>query len=174
VARNVEIKARLGDIKIQQKIAANLSNSGPTIIRQEDIFFKTNNGRLKLRIFPDKMAELISYKRANKSNAKTSEYFIYKTYTPDALKKTLEHTLGIYHVVKKKRELYLVGRTRIHIDQVDQLGDFLELEVVLEKNENPQIAKQEAEDLMIKLQISRDSLIDKAYVDLLHEKLKGY
>ena len=119
------------------------------------------------------MAELISYKRANKAFAKSSEYYIYKTSTPEALKKTLEHTLGIYLTVKKKRELYMVGRTRIHIDRVDQLGDFLELEVVLSEKEDPEIGKKEANALMNKLQISPESLIDKAYVDLLAEMSKG-
>jgi len=169
MAKNIEIKARLNDINIQRRIIKDLADSGPTLIRQEDTFFNTCSGRLKLRIFADKTGELISYHRANQTGPKASEYFIFKTDNPDALKMTLENSLGIIQTVKKKRDLYLLGRTRIHLDQVEQLGDFLELEVVLKDGEDAKNGIKEAEILMDKLHISRKSLIDKAYVDLLLE-----
>lgn len=167
MAKNIEIKARLDDISIQRRIIKDLADSGPTLIQQEDTFFNTSSGRLKLRIFSDRTGELISYHRANQTGPKASEYFIFKTDNPAALKKTLEHSLGIIQTVKKIRELYLMGRTRIHLDQVEQLGNFLEIEVVLKEIEDPKNGIKEAENLMDKLQISRESLIDKAYVDLL-------
>lgn len=167
MARNIEIKASLNDPKLQRQIARRLSGSDPVIIYQEDIFFYTNKGRLKLRFFRDGTGELISYYRADKSGPKTSEYFIYKTNTPLKLKKTLEHNLGIFKTVKKKRELYWIGRTRVHIDKVDHLGDFIELEVVLREDENPEYGKNEAKKLIQQLHISKDHLIEKAYVDLL-------
>ena len=170
MARNVEIKARLRDINIQRDIALRLSKSDPVIIHQEDIFFKTNKGRLKLRVFTDGSGELISYIRTDKKGPKTSEYFIFKTDNPDELKKLLTHSLGILHRVVKKRELFIVGKTRVHIDQVDQLGDFLELEVVLDKNDSPEDGKKTAKELMDKLRIPENSLIEKAYVDLLIDK----
>jgi adenylate cyclase class IV len=63
--------------------------------------------------------------------------------------------------------LFLVGRTRIHLDRVEGLGDFLELEVVLEEGEQVQIGEAIARDLMQKLQILPDQLIEGAYIDLL-------
>lgn len=172
MSRNIEIKASLKDIKIRRKIAASLSESDPLIIYQEDIFFNVNNGYLKLRLFKNATGELISYNRAVKKGPKTSEYFILKTNTPEDLKKALEHNLGILQKVKKKRELYMFGRTRIHLDEVEQLGEFLELEVVLNEYENPENGEREAKELMKKLHISKDQLIDKAYVELLNEIYK--
>ena len=69
--------------------------------------------------------------------------------------------------VRKKRILYLAGRTRIHIDQVQDLGDFLELEVVLGENEDLEAGEAIASDLMEKLNVSHEQLIKGAYIDLL-------
>jgi predicted adenylyl cyclase CyaB len=170
--KNIEIKARLDNIEIQRNIAAQLSKSSPTIIYQEDVFFKTNSGRLKLRFFKDGTGELISYHRTDKSGPKASEYFIFKTNNPVELKKILKNSLGILQTVKKKRELFIVGRTRIRIDQVNQLGDFLELEVILKENDDQVAGKSEARELMDTLGIKDDHLIGKAYVDLLNKKIK--
>lgn len=173
MARNVEIKARLSDINIQRNIALQLSESEPVLIQQEDVFFKTNKGRLKLRFFNERSGELISYDRPDKRGPKTSEYFIFKTDNAFELCAVLEHNMGILQKVKKRRELFITGRTRIHIDQVDRLGDFLELEVVLNERDSAEDGEKIANELMTKLQIPSDSLIDKAYVDLLIEKTNG-
>ena len=173
MAWNVEIKARLSDINIQRNIALQLSESEPVLIQQEDVFFKTNKGRLKLRFFNERSGELISYDRTDKRGPKTSEYYIFKTDNPLELNAVLEHNMGILQKVKKRRELFIAGRTRIHIDQVDLLGDFLELEVVLNEGDSFEDGEKIANELMAKLQIPSNSLIDKAYVDLLIEKTNG-
>ncbi len=64
----------------------------------------------------------------------------------------------------------MAGRTRIHLDEVEGLGDFLELEVVLREDEPLDVGVREAEDLMARLQVQPSQLIDRAYVDLLAEK----
>jgi len=69
--------------------------------------------------------------------------------------------------VRKHRTLFLAGRTRIHLDKVEGLGDFLELEVVLEEGESAEKGVQEAHGLMAKLGIEPSQLIEDAYVDLL-------
>jgi len=69
--------------------------------------------------------------------------------------------------VRKNRILFLVGRTRIHLDRIEGLGDFLELEVVLEEGERVEAGEAIARDLMQKLQILPDQLIEQAYIDLL-------
>ncbi|MBL4646441.1 MAG: class IV adenylate cyclase [Rhizobiales bacterium] len=70
-------------------------------------------------------------------------------------------------IVRKTRLLYLVGRTRIHVDNVEGLGDFMELEVMLDDNENTQAGENEARDLMQKLGIEDNDLVEGAYADLL-------
>ncbi len=69
--------------------------------------------------------------------------------------------------MQKKRTLLLVGRTRIHLDQVQGLGHFLELEVVLEEDEPLEAGMQEANDIMAQLEVEPSQLIEGAYLDLL-------
>jgi predicted adenylyl cyclase CyaB len=69
--------------------------------------------------------------------------------------------------VRKRRILYLAGRTRIHLDRVEGLGDFLELEVVLVDGEPVEAGVREAQVLMARLGIDTSQLIERAYVDLL-------
>ena len=70
--------------------------------------------------------------------------------------------------MKKIRSLYLVGQTRIHVDLVEELGDFLEVEVVLKPGQSETEATQIAEQLLAEFGIEKDDLQSRAYVDLLH------
>ncbi len=167
MAKNIEIKASLDDMQGCQDIAKSLSDSGPVLIHQCDTFFHCSHGRLKLREFGDGTGELIAYSRPDQSGPKTSNYTISRTSEPDSLCLALENSLGIRAVVTKQRLLYLAGRTRIHLDQVEGLGDFLELEVVLNDGEDGQAGVEEAHDLMEQLKVPKESLIQDAYVDLL-------
>jgi predicted adenylyl cyclase CyaB len=69
--------------------------------------------------------------------------------------------------VRKQRTLYLVGRTRVHLDRVESLGHFLELEVVLATGESADAGIKEARALMTALGLTDDQLVEGAYVDLL-------
>ena len=69
----------------------------------------------------------------------------------------------------KKRNLYFVGRTRIHVDRVKGLGSFVELEVVLEDDENVNAGVKEAERIMQQLGIDEAQRVEGAYVDLFHQ-----
>ena len=77
------------------------------------------------------MLELIYYLRSDQQGSKISQYEISQTNDPDGLKNILKSAYGIRNTVVKTRHLYMVGRTRIHFDRVDKLGEFIELEVVL-------------------------------------------
>ena len=48
-ARNIEIKARINDVKDIVRKVAELCKTEAEVIDQTDTFFKTENGRLKLR-----------------------------------------------------------------------------------------------------------------------------
>jgi len=80
---------------------------------------------------PDK-GELIYYERADQEGPKHSEYHLARTHDPENLKTVLSMAFGIRGVVVKSRYLFMVGQTRIHLDDVEGLGQFIELEVVLE------------------------------------------
>jgi adenylate cyclase class IV len=167
MARNIEIKARVASIDSILPGAAALADEGPVEIIQDDTFFACPNGRLKLRAFSSEAGELIFYRRADQEGPKESFYLVSPTGSPDFLRETLSLAYGQVGRVRKKRTLYLAGRTRIHLDQVESLGDFLELEVVLGDGENAETGVAIARDFMEKLGVQPDQLIDRAYVDLL-------
>ncbi len=164
---NIEIKAILHGRAAALAAAASLADSGPEIIHQEDVFFHCEGARLKLRIFDPEHGELIRYERPNEAGAKLSRYSIARTSTPYVLLDILTCTLGQLGTVKKIRTLYLAGQTRIHIDQVEGLGDFLELEVVLRDGQSENEGRRIAGELLSRLGISQESWVAEAYIDLL-------
>jgi predicted adenylyl cyclase CyaB len=169
MARNIEIKARIDSVERVALVVATLADSGPIEIAQDDTFFRCENSadRLKLRTFAPDRAELIFYRRANSSGPKESFYLISPTTTPDALRESLTFAWGQAGRVRKQRRLFHVGRTRVHLDRVEGLGEFLELEVVLEEGESAEAGAAEAHALMVQLGIGTDQLVQGAYVDLL-------
>jgi len=167
VARNVEIKARIASVEALLPAVAALADEGPIEIAQEDTFFACEQGRLKLRRFAGDRGELIFYRRADQSGPKESFYVLSPTATPDSLRQCLALAWGESGRVCKLRTLFLVGRTRVHLDRVEGLGDFLELEVVLREGEDGAAGVREARELMEQLCVDPSQLIEGAYVDLL-------
>lgn len=165
--RNVEIKARLEHwAAVSQKVAA-LATEGPVQIAQDDTFFRCDNGRLKLRVFSDSEGELIFYRRNDRQGPKESFYVRSPTSSPATLREALTLAHGEVGRVVKARTLYRVGRTRVHLDRVQGLGDFLELEVVLDEQEALETGVREAHRLMDAFGIAPAHLVGGAYVDLL-------
>ena len=146
-----------------------LGTGGAEHLFQEDTFFDVPTGRLKLRTFENGLGELIQYDRANKTGPTESRYVLAPTNEPEALKEALSNALGIRAVIRKRRVVHRVGRTRIHLDRVEGLGEFIELEVVLDPDDPPTDGIRIAEELMTKLEIRRTDLIESAYVDLMTE-----
>ena len=167
--RNVEIKARLKSIPALLPRVAVLAASGPDVFTQDDTFFYCTTGRLKLRKFSANSGELIFYRRADESGPKVSFYQRVPTSEPDALRETLILAYGEAGRVQKERTLYHIGRTRVHLDRVAGLGEFLELEVVLREEETLAAGQQEASALLQQLGIEPSQLVERAYVDLLHD-----
>jgi len=172
MATNIEIKARVDDFETLQARADSLSDQPLTILPQEDTFFNTEKGRLKLRIQAPDEGYLIYYERPDQGGPKRSEYHLAETHDPDSLKKTLSLAYGIRGVVKKTRYLYMVGQTRIHLDVVEGLGHFMELEVVMREDQSNTEGQAIAEDLMRRLGIRKEALIEGAYMDLLDSKIR--
>jgi predicted adenylyl cyclase CyaB len=165
--RNIEIKARIHNFQKVLRIIKNLSDSGPTFLEQVDTFFHCRKGRLKLRESKNSQAELISYLRPNSAGPKLSSYIRVKVENPNLLKEALHSTLGIKGVVSKRRILFMLGQTRIHLDEVDGIGEFLEIEVVLNKNQKISDGEKIAYEIMNKLGVSKSDLIDGSYIDLI-------
>ena len=166
MARNVEIKARIPSVEALLLKAAALASEGPLEIEQDDTFFRCESGRLKLRDFLNGSGELIFYRRANQSGPKESFYLRSATSTPHVLRESLSLAYGLAGRVVKHCTLFLVGRTRIHLDRVVGLGHFLELEVVLGENEPSEAGVREAHELMSRLGIEPHQLVEGAYLEL--------
>ena len=168
-SRNVEIKARVADPAALRARVAALATEPPVWIGQRDTFFTVPRGRLKLRRFDDGTGRLIFYERDDTTGPKTSFYSL--STCPDAreMEAVLTRALGVRGVVEKRRELFMVGRTRVHLDDVRDLGHFLELEVVLRDGEPATDGEREAHDLLAKLAVPASALLAPAYIDLLEK-----
>jgi predicted adenylyl cyclase CyaB len=166
---NIEIKARARDFAEIQSRAEKLSDTPVEVISQEDIFFNVSHGRLKLRFLAADRGQLIFYTRPDQDGPKRSDYHIAETSDPENLKRVLELAYGIRGVVRKTRYLYLVGQTRVHLDDVDGLGQFMELEVVMQDGQGDAEGQAIAEGLMASLGVARSDLLEGAYMDLLEK-----
>src|SRR5919199_5865424 len=128
--RNVELKARDADParSLERCVALGAEDRGE--LRQRDTYFAARRGRLKLREQEPGGAELIAYERPDAAEARESRYRIAPVADPEALRDALDAALGTTVVVDKRRHLFLWEGVRIHLDRVDGLGDFVELEGV--------------------------------------------
>ena len=177
--RNIEIKARIDSVEALLPRAQAVAGGVAQILQQDDSFFRVAHGRLKLREFADGSAELIHYLRADTGEAKASDYVRVPVPDPAALREALLRGCGLLGRVRKTRWLLLVQReghsARIHIDRVQGLGDFMELEVLMGEGEGEGEAQgdsdaagaQIAEHLMQQLGLSQAQRLAGAYLDLL-------
>src|SRR5215210_4773111 len=128
--RNVELKARDRDPARSLARARALGAEDRGELRQRDTYFATPRGRLKLREQEPGGAELIAYERADTADARESRYRIAPVTDGPALREALAAGLGTTVVVDKRRRRLLWECVRTHLDQVEGLGAFVELEGV--------------------------------------------
>jgi adenylate cyclase class IV len=167
MARNVEVKARIESVEALLRRVRVLADGPEVRIEQDDTFFNSAHGRLKLRQFGDGTGELIHYERADSEGPKLSDYVCAPTADPAALREALTRAHGVIGRVRKTRWLLMVGQTRIHLDRVEGLGDFMELEVVLRNEQSVAEGGAIAEALLARLGIDASQRVCGAYLDLL-------
>ena len=129
--RNLELKARFGSLRTALKICKRIHARRIGVLQQRDTYFRIQRGRLKLREFSSKEAELIFYRRPNSKGGRYSTFTKMPVKHQRAVRDALTQTLGVKCVVKKKRILFLFKNSRIHLDSVDGLGSFIEFEVLV-------------------------------------------
>jgi adenylate cyclase class IV len=181
---NLEFKARLRNPATIYHVLAKHDIPLAATLRQTDTYFQVANGRLKLREIEDEKSQLIFYSRPDAAEVKRSDYLIAPVSSAAALREVLGAACGIHAVVKKSRELYLLprqlsssasvktnARSRLHLDTVDSLGKFLEIEVILQEGESPEQAEQEARLWLQEFGIETDDLLAESYADLLESRL---
>lgn len=174
MARNLEIKARFDDLSRGARVAAAAGGVHHGTLDQTDTYFHAPAGRLKMRenllVGPDGVrtasAELIAYRRVDRDGTRESTYWISRLERADDCLAGLAAVLGVRVIVRKRRELWLVGATRVHLDEVDHLGRFLELETVI--TGQPEIdARREHDELVRLLGLSAGDTIAGSYSELL-------
>jgi adenylate cyclase class IV len=165
--RNIEIKARIDSVEALLPQAQTLADDPLQVIEQDDTFFACSIGRLKLRDFGDGRGELIHYQRADTAGPKLSDYVRAETEDPAALREALARAQGVIGRVRKTRWLLLTDQTRIHLDRVEGLGDFLELEVVLREGQSEAEGEAIAGALLAQLGVAPTQRLAGAYLDLL-------
>jgi homotetrameric cytidine deaminase len=160
--RNIEIKARDSDPErtLERALALGAEDRGE--LAQRDTYFARASGRLKLREQSPGEAELIEYRREDEAAARASDYRVVPVPDPGALSDALDTALGTLVVVEKRRRLLLKDGVRIHLDRVEGLGAFVELEAVA-----PDAGREELERLRTALAIDDDALVAESYSDLL-------
>lgn len=168
MATNIEIKARARD---WPRLLATAEALGVacTVLQQEDVFFHVPRGRLKLRKLGDGSGQLIHYERPDVPAAKRSDYVVFSTPDPIMLERVLATGLGVRGVVRKRRRVYVVDNTRIHLDEVEGLGQFVELEVMLQEGEADAAGHAILHHWLARLGIDQRDVLDTAYVDLVEK-----
>ena len=169
---NVEIKAKHSDADFVRSWLLNNKAEFKGTDFQTDTYFNVRQGRLKLRE-GNIENNLIYYERENNTGAKSSNFDLLKTENPVLMKSILEKSMGIKTVVKKKREIYFINNVKFHIDEVEGLGSFVEIEAGNMLEDLPREKLQEqCEFYMKELHIKPEDLIAVSYSDMLLDKLK--
>jgi homotetrameric cytidine deaminase len=165
--RNVELKARDPEPRRTVQLALALGAEDRGEIVQRDTYFARVVGRLKLREQEPGQDELIQYRRADSPDLRTSEYRVVPVTDADRLREALEAAVGSLVVVEKRRRLLLWQGVRIHLDQVEGLGNYLELEAVAAPGSDLTAERGQLERLRGELQVDVSALVAGSYADLL-------
>ncbi len=165
---NIEIKAIYPNLEKAREVCRRLNAKFIGIDRQIDTYFNVPNGRFKLRESSLNGSYLIPYVRPNQEGPKKSDYGRLKVDNTEHIKNLFSQIMGVNLVVKKNREIYLIENVRVHLDDVDGVGQFFEFEAVYDQDTDAQreIEELKVRELMNKFDISEGSLQKTSYQQL--------
>ena len=168
---NIEIKARCAEPSFIRNYLQIQNAIFKGVDEQTDTYFNVSNGRLKLRqgIIEN---SLIFYKRENIAGPKLSEVLLYKVNeNSDLLKKALTQANGIKVSVTKKREIYFIDNVKFHIDEVEELGSFVEIEAIdSDGSMGIDFIRKQCDHYLQQLNINEADLLTESYSDMLLKK----
>jgi predicted adenylyl cyclase CyaB len=164
--QNLEAKFRLDDLVLAEEQAQKLGYTRRMILNQRDTFFVVPNGKLKLRE-ENGPARLIFYAREESGPLSLSSYDLVKVAEPEATRAMLSAALGVLAVVSKERILMMRDNIRLHLDRVEGLGSYGEIEAVIAAGDDPENSRGAVEELLRTLEVDPLGLIDVSYFELL-------
>lgn len=165
---NIEIKARIDNPDKKRDIIKTLDHTSVGLDHQIDTYFKVTHGRFKLRESSLSGSYLIFYLREDLTGPKRSVYQKIPVDDAPGLKNLLKRMQGIHLIIEKKREIYLYENVRIHLDEVKNLGNFVEFEAVMDDRYNDQDLETEKVNFLLKkLEIDEKDLISVSYENLI-------
>lgn len=165
--QNVETKARIDDLERVRSLALDLGALDRGARRDTDVYFHVARGRLKLRVSDGVPGgTLIAYQRPDQIESRISDYRLVTVPDVAAMREALSETLGVLVTLRKTRRVLLYGATRIHLDEIDDLGTFVELETVL-GDQSPAEADAEHRFLRERLGLDAAEIVPVSYSDLL-------
>ena len=172
---NIEIKAKCSNIDFATQTAKRLKTDYLGTLHQIDTYFSTQYGRLKLREINGEKAELIPYYKEYSTGPMKSDYSVLPVKEITNAKSIFDKILGTVTVVDKKREVYLIDNVRVHLDEVKELGTFIEFEAVYDEKDpiNKEKEVLKVEELMDAFKINNDDLLDRSYIDYLLDNKKN-
>lgn len=168
-SRNIELKARCADLPNARAAALKLGAAPADLVRQIDTYFRVPTGRLKLRQIDrdgSTAAELIAYARPDSASARASEYRVVPVPDAAALLAALAETVGVRGVVRKAREVLLWRNVRIHLDEVEGAGTFVEFEAVVGPGFDDAASRDNLERAAAALGVKSSDAVEGSYIDL--------
>ena len=167
--RNIEIKVRVADLDALRARCVRLGATAHTIEEQTDRYHALDGGRrVKLRTIRGGRAELIEYHRAESAGVRASDYRV-TAVRDEAAGHCLVPRGRPLVVVRKRREVWLWDNVRIHLDAVDGLGTFLELEAVVDGRHDEVACRAQVATLMDGLDVREAELIRASYAELMRQ-----
>ena len=169
--KNLELKSKYTNMKKLRRLMLELGAEYQKTMHQIDTYFAVPKGRLKLREIDGETAQLVYYERADESASRYSNYSIVEITDTPGFKQMMTDALGVRAIVDKVRELWMYGNTRIHLDEVKNLGHFIELETVITNQTN---SAAQAEHYFVKhaLEIDDAQIVPFSYSDLILESYR--
>jgi len=169
--RNVELKAADSDPQLSLAVCLGLGAADHGELRQTDTYFRARHGGLKLREQHPGRPHLVQFLRTESSVERESQYRLAWVDDGPSTRAALEQALGVVGQVRKMRRLLIWEGVRIHLDQVDGLGRFIELEAVAPPQSDLNDERAKVARLRSALAISDDRLVALGYAELLYGRL---
>lgn len=186
--QNIELKMRYSDLREAHRIAQGIGASLRFVQCQRDTYYNSRNGRFKLRQVwrldsqptkespreatprPADRGELIWYRRDDEVRPRPSDYAVIRISSNEELPTMLRDALGVTAVVSKQRTVYIHDNVRIHLDDVAELGTFLEFEAIVDETCDETSARAKIERLRAVFEITEEAILGLSYADLMTGK----